>query len=105
MTLKVDPAAQAEAEDAALWYESREAGLAWKFFSAYATALEAIERHPESFPILESLDSADFRYCLLKPYAYRIGFRVRQGEVLVFAVGHVRRSPAYWGRRLGQSDR
>jgi hypothetical protein len=103
MPLKIDPAAQREADDAALWYEQQETGLAWKFFDVYSSALQAIERNPGSSPILEAIDSLEFRYCLLKSYAYRIGFRVCGDEVLVFGVGYVRRDSAYWARRLRQS--
>lgn len=102
MPIKVDPGALSEVEDAALWYEQQEAGLAWEFFSAFASALDAIERNPKSFPMLEAFDSPEVRCCLLKPYAYRIGFRVTKREIMVFAVGHVRRGEAYWSRRLSQ---
>lgn len=69
MPIKVDPGALAEVEGAALWYEQQEAGLAWKFFSAFSSALDVVERNPESFPMLETFDSPEVRYCLLKPYA------------------------------------
>jgi len=100
MPLKVDPAARAEAEEAATWYEAQQPGLAWKFLSVYADAIESIARNPESFPMLEALDSPKFRYCLLKPDAFRIGFRVLSDEVLVFAVGHSRRDRTFWSRRV-----
>jgi hypothetical protein len=96
MRLKVDPAARAEAEEAAMWYESQQPGLGWRFFWVYEAALESIERNPESFPILETLDSRDIRYCLLKPYSFRLGFRVQGADVLVFAVGHIRRDRTFW---------
>ncbi|HEX6986138.1 MAG TPA: hypothetical protein VF170_12230, partial [Planctomycetaceae bacterium] len=59
-------------------------------------------------PMLEALNSPEIRYCLLRPYAYRIASRVREDEILVFGVGHVRRDSAYWSRqqaRFGEPPR
>ncbi|MBA3313959.1 MAG: hypothetical protein M3552_19670 [Planctomycetota bacterium] len=100
MPLRVEPIAEAEAEQATLWYERQESGLGWKFFKTFRQRLESIERSPRSFPLVDAESDREFRYCLLKPYACRIGFEVRPEDIIVFAVAHVRRGPAYWKRRL-----
>ena len=60
--LRIAEAADAEAFDAAIWYESRRSGLGNEFLEEYKTALAEIRSDPMRLPLLETdLSTERFR--------------------------------------------
>ena len=53
MTLRVvfRPAARAEFDDAALWYDERQAGLGAQFIGEIERAIDLAAKHPVRYPI------------------------------------------------------
>jgi plasmid stabilization system protein ParE len=53
MTLRVvfRPAAKAEFDDAALWYDERRAGLGAQFVGEIDRAIDLAARHPDRYPV------------------------------------------------------
>lgn len=101
MILRIAEAADAEAFDAAIWYESRRSGLGDEFLEAYKTALAEIRRDPNRLPLLESDPSSQrFRRIVLKRFPYGVIFEMVNDEVHVHAVAHLHRRPDYWLERI-----
>ncbi|MBI3839319.1 MAG: type II toxin-antitoxin system RelE/ParE family toxin [Planctomycetia bacterium] len=102
MNFAVLPVAELEGVEAAVWYDDRRLGLGDEFLDELGQVLERIQAAPASFASLEGyFGQHDVRRCLLKRFPYAVIFRWRPEEVLIVAVGHVRRRPFYWLDRLG----
>ncbi|HWB54938.1 MAG TPA: type II toxin-antitoxin system RelE/ParE family toxin [Tepidisphaeraceae bacterium] len=94
--LVVHRLARNEASAAFRWYRRRSPDAAVKFAAAVASAFEAIEKNPDSFP--EYLGGT--RRCLTKKFPYLVVYYEMPDCLLVVAVAHGRRKPGYWRRRL-----
>lgn len=99
MKLRVLSTAEAEATEAAGWYDDQSIGLGELFLSEYAAALSAIEVDPLRFGLLETEPAGRFRRCILRTFPYAVIFEVLPDEVLVLAVAHASRRPGYWRDR------
>lgn len=100
MKLRVLPQAEAEANEAACWYDDRQAGLGEDFLDLYSERLREIEDQPDRFPLLETVaKNQRIRRCRLPRFPYQIVYEILQHEVLVLAVMHGHRRPNYWMRR------
>ena len=98
--LRILREAESEIDEAAEWYEDKQQGLGHEFLDALEHAIHAIEDRPDSLPRMETLHSVrDVRRCLLPRFPFNIVFEIRENELLVLAVAHVRRRPNYWRRR------
>jgi hypothetical protein len=99
--LRILAEARAEAVEAAAWYESRSNGLGAELLDEVEKALQRIEMAPQSFATWEPYDGPEeFRRCILKRFPYVVIFMHRPTEVVVVAISHARRRPAYWLERL-----
>ena len=98
MTLQVvfRPAAKAEFDGAALWYEDRRPGLGAEFVLEIDRAVELAAEHPERFP--EKL--GDIRCVRVRRFPYSVFYRAESGQIVVLAVFHARRDPAVWRGRV-----
>ena len=99
MKLRVLSTAEAEATEAACWYDDQAIGLGELFLSEYAAALSAIEVDPLRFGLLETETAGRFRRCILKRFPYTVIFEILSEEVVVLAVAHASRRPSYWRDR------
>jgi plasmid stabilization system protein ParE len=92
--LRVAPEAEAEAGAAALWYETKRAGLGADFVATIDAALEGILAAPEAFPRWHP--DRPFRRCVVARFPFVIFFIVSEQTVEVLAVAHAKRRPGYW---------
>ena len=92
--IRIAPEAEAELSAAALWYESKRAGLGAEFVAAIDLALERIGERPLSFPVWRS--GQPFRKQVVWRFPFLIFFTVTTKNIDVFAVAHAKRSPGYW---------
>lgn len=77
------------------YYEERQEGLGERFLQAVeVAAILASER-----PRLGSPWKLRTRRIFVKGFQFSIVYRVEQAEIVVFAVAHFKRRPAYWRRR------
>jgi len=91
-------AAREEAEAAARWYEDRRAGLGADFVAEIEGAVDAVLQAPSTFGVV--MDEPRVRRVLLLRFPFAVVFVQREAEVVVVAVAHLRRRPAYWRSRV-----
>ncbi len=98
MTLPVviQPAAEVDILEAALWYGSRAPGLGSEFLRSVEASIAAIRRAPETFPKVRG----DVRRALLRRFPYAVYFLPSASAIQVIACFHVRRDPARWRLRV-----
>ncbi len=89
------PAAQAELDDAFSWYEEQAVGLGYEFLDEFDQSLRLIA----SFPHLQPLVDKKVRRCLVNRFPYGIFYGVAESTIIVIALAHLRRKPAYWKSR------
>jgi plasmid stabilization system protein ParE len=89
------PAAEQDYQEALDWYQTRSVRAAAGFEAAMEVALQRIADAPESPPLCDDRH----RFYVLRRYPYSVIYRVESEDVLVVAVAHARRSPAFWQSR------
>jgi plasmid stabilization system protein ParE len=95
------PEAVLELAEAAIWYETRQPGLAIRFLQEIDQAQRAIQSRPLSFPQLANMAvDLEVRRALLPRFPYALVFLELKTEIRVLAVAHAKRHPGYWLNRL-----
>jgi plasmid stabilization system protein ParE len=84
--------AEHELFDAACYYEKQAPGLGQDFLNDIETALRHIMGTPERWPVV----NAGIRRSLIRRFPYSLLYRVDPDEIVVLAVMHQKRHPAYW---------
>jgi plasmid stabilization system protein ParE len=88
--------AQAEVDDAFVWYETQSYGLGTQFLDDFDRAVRRIVAYP-----LASSETGDgLRRCLLSRFPYGIIYGIDSETIIVVAVAHLHREPRYWIDRL-----
>lgn len=96
MTFSFHPEAEEEFFSAIEYYEKCEPGLGRKFSVEVMTAIgNAVD-----FPLAWSAIDEEVRRCLTHRFPYGILYSIEEDSILVLAVMHLRREPAYWRSRL-----
>ena len=96
MSIRFTIAAQLELEAAREWYEGRAPGLGSKFVDSVREAVAKIEAMPHAW---QRLGTRARRY-RLDSFPYGIAYEVRSDDIIIAAIGHLRRRPAYWQSRV-----
>ncbi len=91
----ISSAAERDYAEALSWYAGRSIQAAEHFEDEFQRTLDAIASDPQRFPHCDSRH----RYCLMHRYPFQVIYRLRDDEVLVIAVAHAKRKPAYWADR------
>jgi plasmid stabilization system protein ParE len=100
--VKVRVLAEAESElrSAVLYYEERQVGLGSDLQDRVSKAIHEIAGDPLRFPLYEGKHlTRAFRRATVERFPYLLVYEVRDDEVLVVAVAHSGRDPAYWHER------
>jgi len=93
--------ADAEVQEAILWYEGRRSGLGDGFVRELAQTFERIGQNPRSLALLEYYSGPhEIRRYLMRRFPYAVVYECRADEALVVAVAHLHREPLYWLGRL-----
>lgn len=95
MTVRLLPAAQAELDEAILWYSTQAPGLGQSFLLEFLLSVQLIEQHPQAWHPL----SAHTRRCRLRRFPYGVIYAVDATDILILAVAHQHRKPFYWQDR------
>jgi plasmid stabilization system protein ParE len=89
------PFASRELEDAALWYEGRQAGLGSAFLAEVDRAVQLSAEGPSQFPEVHK----NIRRARVHRFPYSVFFRASKDRILVIAVFHARRDPKVLAKR------
>lgn len=95
--VRIVPEAEAELAAAALWYESKCAGLGADFVAAVDAALEQIAANPPACPVWQ--EGLPYRRHVVWRFPFLIFFTVSEEAVDVLAIAHAKRIPGYWMER------
>jgi plasmid stabilization system protein ParE len=95
LPLVIRPAAQAELDAAAAWYEGQQPGLGAALVAAVQQVFDTITTTPQRYPIVH----ADVRETVVPRFPYCVYYRERAGRVVVIAVFHTSRDPSVWQSR------
>ena len=96
MTFRFLAPAQEELFEAVIYYARINAELGERFEESVARAVRAAAGNPER----GAPRSRSTRRWLVHGFPFSVIYREGAGEILVVAVAHQRRQPAYWERRL-----
>lgn len=88
--------ARAEFDDAADWYEQRQAGLGAAFTAVVQRVLDQIAAQPDFYPQV----CQDVREALVSTYPHCVYYREEPGQVVVLSVFHTARDPSIWQGRV-----
>ena len=91
----IRPAAEADIEEAALWYELRSLGLGAEFLRAVDVCFEHIRRSPESFQHVYK----NARRARIRRFPYIVYFVSTATSLQIVACMHAKRDPRIWQRR------
>jgi len=93
--LIVRPEAEAELEEAYLWYEQQIVGLGSQFLLSVDAVTNTIRRNPLQYPVVYK----DIHRALTRRFPYQIFFTVDDTYVVIIAVFHGMRDPSVWQSR------
>ncbi|MBI2301442.1 MAG: type II toxin-antitoxin system RelE/ParE family toxin [Armatimonadetes bacterium] len=97
MNVRLLAVAEVELAEAVDYYNGQSEGLGFEFAAEVRQTLERIVEHPEAWHPL----TPRTRRCRTRRFPYGVLYRVRDEEILVVAVMHLRRAPQSWRKRLG----
>lgn len=92
----VRPAAEADIEEAALWYELRAPGLGTEFLRSIDACFARIRRAPESFQQIYKTA----RHARVRRFPYIVFFVSTDVSIQILACMHAKRDPRIWRRRV-----
>lgn len=95
LPVRIREEAEADLADAAAWYENQWPGLGDAFLAEIEAAPERLANNPQQYPVVHR----QTRRALIHRFPFGIFFRTLEGEVVVIAVMHARRSPRQWKTR------
>ena len=96
MTISLLAVAQAELDEAYIWYETQAHGLGDAFLAEALKAFRLIERHPQAWhPLTDGV-----RRCRLARFPYGVIYAPEGSDILVLAIAHAHRAPVYWRDRM-----
>jgi plasmid stabilization system protein ParE len=89
------PAAAADLEEAALWYEAKRPGLGYEFLAAAEDALRQVMATPSGYALVYK----DRRRVMFARFPYSLVYRLINEQVVVVAIVHAKRNPRVWRSR------
>ena len=92
-------AARAEHLEEVAFYESRSPGLGAAYLAEFEAVMARICANPALYP---RMGDVDIRKATLKRFPFHVIYRVMPTQIVVLAIAHHRRRPAYWVERAGQ---
>ena len=100
--VRVTPEAEADIEEAFVWYRHANRGLGDQFLDALEDTLSQVAAHPRAFGVVHGA----IRRALLRRFPYGIFYIFEGEDVVVLGCFHARRDPTVWkirGRRYTET--
>ena len=95
MKATLRPEAEADLENAALWYEERRQGLGWRFLDEVLNTIALIVENPNRYPLIHG----DIRRAVTPRFPFGVFYLTEGDAIVVIAVMHASRDPARWKER------
>ena len=89
---RLHPTAAIDLADALAWYRNESEALAERFATAVDATVRRIVELPGAWPTLDG----DERHLHVRGFPYHIVYRERPPPILIVAIAHFARRPAYW---------
>jgi len=89
------PEAEADIEEAALWYEKQREGLGQDFLDELLSAINAISEDPHIFPVVHR----NTHRAIIHRFPFGVYYRVEDDLIVVVAAMHGSRHPRRWKQR------
>lgn len=88
--------AQAEFDEAVVYYNSELPGLGDDFLVQVLKALDRIKQFPKAWhPYTKNT-----RRCLVRRFPYGVVYQILKDEILIVAIQNLHRRPDYWHDRI-----
>ncbi len=94
--VKIQPAAQTDAEKAAEWYEIQQSGLGIEFILEVDAAIARVADTPEIY----AMQFLEARRVLLRRFPYAIYFTYQFDTIEIFAILHQKQETSKWQSRV-----
>ena len=98
MILEIDPAAEAELDEHAAWYEAKRDGLGFELMAEVRGAIARMIEQPGIGGPDPHAPSA--RRFLLASFPLAVVYAVEADTLFVAAIAHTSRKPGYWRNRF-----
>lgn len=99
MKYRFHRAATNEHYDNVNFYEDRLPGLGADYLKEFETVMAHICTAPNFYP---TIGAPCIHKAGLKRFPFHVIYRAEQNQIIVLAVAHQRRQPAYWSGRLAK---
>ena len=99
MKYRLHRAVTGEHFDNIVFYESRLPGLGADYLNEFEAVMAHICAEPNFYP---TIATPDIHKAGLKRFPFHIIYRVMPTQIIVLAVAHQRRRPAYWAGRIAK---
>ena len=96
MKLVVQPEAEADIVDAAVWYDQQARPIRQRFLQTVELVLGTIEQHPHRYQKV----FGQVRRVMVRGFPYALLYVVSEQEVNVIACMHTSRDPRRWQGRV-----
>jgi toxin ParE1/3/4 len=83
----IRPRAEADLQEAWIWYESQRRGLGEELLAEISAAICLLEIDPERRPFYYR----DFRRIITRRFPYKLFYRVEKDRVIIFRILHAKR--------------
>ncbi|NKB35873.1 MAG: type II toxin-antitoxin system RelE/ParE family toxin [Gammaproteobacteria bacterium] len=84
--------AEADLEEASVWYQQQRRGLGYEFLDEVVTLLHSIQQNPVAYPIVHR----NTRPALTKRFPFGAFYRVESEHIVIVAIMHASRHPSRW---------
>lgn len=100
--VRVTPEAEADIQEAYVWYQQAGQDLGSQFLDAVKGTLSQVAGHPQAFGVVHG----PIRRALLRRFPYGVFYILEEEDVVVLGCFHARRDPTVWkirGRRYTET--
>jgi toxin ParE1/3/4 len=99
--IRLSPEAAEELEQAAIWYENEAQGLGARFIDTFENALTLLkEDYSPLIPLDGEAGSRGAKRIILHRFPFSLIVLPQKHEMIILALAHHSRKPAYWLDRL-----
>lgn len=92
----IRPEAEADLNEAYLWYERQREGLGADLLLCFEESLQKVRRDPEIYPLVRK----PIRRGWIRRFPYGLFYIVKEDVLIVLGVFHASRDPRCWESRV-----